>query len=116
RAPVIRAAATQSREVSFLANIMQFFSCVCLQSYKRSYKISCIEWRQMANGQGHPRQAVEPSAFVISLSKGNGRPLFIQLHEQIIARISAGELTAGARLPPVRRGVAARWRAPQDAR
>ena len=57
----------------------------------------------MANGQRHPRQAVEPSAFGISLSKGNGRPLFIQLHEQIIARISAGELTAGARLPPVRR-------------
>jgi 2-aminoadipate transaminase len=57
----------------------------------------------MANGQRHPRQATEPSAFGISLSKGNGRPLFMQLHEQIIARISAGELTAGARLPPVRR-------------
>ncbi|HEY8275177.1 MAG TPA: PLP-dependent aminotransferase family protein [Pseudolabrys sp.] len=57
----------------------------------------------MANGQRHPRQATEPSAFGISLSKGNGRPLFVQLHEQIIDRISAGELTAGARLPPVRR-------------
>ena len=57
----------------------------------------------MANGQKHPQQATEPSAFGISLSKGNGRPLFMQLHEQIIARISAGELTAGARLPPVRR-------------
>ena len=57
----------------------------------------------MANGQKHPRQATEPSAFGLSLAKGNGRPLFMQLHEQIIARISAGELTAGARLPPVRR-------------
>ena len=57
----------------------------------------------MANGQGRPRQASEPSGFGISLSKGNGRPIFMQLHEQIIARISAGELTAGARLPPVRR-------------
>jgi 2-aminoadipate transaminase len=57
----------------------------------------------MANGQRHPRQATEPSAFGISLSKGNGRPLFMQLHEQIVDRISAGELTAGARLPPVRR-------------
>ena len=57
----------------------------------------------MGNGQRHPRQATEPSAFGISLSKGNGRPLFVQLHEQIIDRISAGELTAGARLPPVRR-------------
>ena len=57
----------------------------------------------MANGLRHPRRAIEPSAFDISLSKGNGRPLFMQLHEQIIARISAGELTAGARLPPVRR-------------
>jgi 2-aminoadipate transaminase len=57
----------------------------------------------MANGERHPRQATEPSAFGISLSKGNGRPLFVQLHEQIIDRISAGELTAGARLPPVRR-------------
>ena len=57
----------------------------------------------MANGQKHPRQAIEPSAFGISLSKGNGRPLFMQLHEQIIARISARELMAGARLPPVRR-------------
>ncbi|MFZ0066919.1 MAG: aminotransferase class I/II-fold pyridoxal phosphate-dependent enzyme, partial [Pseudolabrys sp.] len=57
----------------------------------------------MANGQKHPRQAIEPSAFGISLSKGNGRPLFLQLHEQIIDRIAAGELTAGARLPPVRR-------------
>ena len=57
----------------------------------------------MANSQRHPRQATEPGAFGISLSKGNGRPLFVQLHEQIIDRISAGELTAGARLPPVRR-------------
>ena len=57
----------------------------------------------MANDQKHPRQATEPSAFGLSLAKGNGRPLFMQLHEQIIARISAGELTAGARLPPVRR-------------
>ena len=57
----------------------------------------------MAKVQRHPRQATEPSAFGISLSKGNGRPLFMQLHEQIVDRISAGELTAGARLPPVRR-------------
>jgi len=57
----------------------------------------------MANGQRHPRRAIEPSAFDISLSKGNGRPLFMQLHEQIVDRIAAGELTAGARLPPVRR-------------
>jgi 2-aminoadipate transaminase len=57
----------------------------------------------MANGQKHLRRAIEPSAFGISLSKGNGRPLFMQLHEQIIDRIAAGELTAGARLPPVRR-------------
>ena len=57
----------------------------------------------MANGQRHLRRAIEPSAFGISLSKGNGRPLFLQLHEQIIDRIAAGELTAGARLPPVRR-------------
>src|SRR5215475_2268358 len=57
----------------------------------------------MANGQRHPRRAIEPSAFDISLSKGNGRPLFLQLHEQIVDRIAAGELTAGARLPPVRR-------------
>jgi DNA-binding transcriptional MocR family regulator len=57
----------------------------------------------MANGQRHLRRANEPSAFNISLSKGNGRPLFLQLHEQIIDRIAAGELTAGARLPPVRR-------------
>ncbi|HZP70656.1 MAG TPA: PLP-dependent aminotransferase family protein [Pseudolabrys sp.] len=57
----------------------------------------------MANGQKHLRQAIEPSAFRISLSKGNGRPLFMQLHEQIVDRIAAGELTAGARLPPVRR-------------
>ena len=54
-------------------------------------------------GQKHPRRAIEPSAFKISLAKGNGRPLFVQLHEQIIDRIAAGELTAGARLPPVRR-------------
>jgi len=57
----------------------------------------------MANGQKHPRRAIEPSAFGFSLSKGNGRPLFLQLHEQIVDRIAAGELTAGARLPPVRR-------------
>src|SRR5581483_11562078 len=57
----------------------------------------------MANGQKHLRQAIEPSAFRISLSKGNGRPLFMQLHEQIVDRIAAGELTAGMRLPPVRR-------------
>jgi 2-aminoadipate transaminase len=57
----------------------------------------------MANGEKHPRRAIEPSTFGISLSKGNGRPLFLQLHEQIIDRIAAGELTAGARLPPVRR-------------
>ena len=57
----------------------------------------------MANGQRHLRRAVEPSAFGISLSKGNGQPLFMQLHEQIIDRIAAGELIAGARLPPVRR-------------
>lgn len=57
----------------------------------------------MANGERHPRRAIEPSTFGISLSKGNGRPLFLQLHEQIIDRIAAGELTAGARLPPVRR-------------
>jgi 2-aminoadipate transaminase len=57
----------------------------------------------MPTGQRHPRQAIEPSAFGISLSKRNGRPIFMQLHEQIIARISAGELKAGARLPPVRR-------------
>jgi GntR family transcriptional regulator len=55
----------------------------------------------MTNGERHPRQATELNAF--SLSKGNGRPLFVQLHEQIIDRISAGELTAGARRPPVRR-------------
>jgi Bacterial regulatory proteins, gntR family len=57
----------------------------------------------MANGQRHPRRAIEASAFGISLLKGNGRPLFLQLHEQIIDRIAAGELTADARLPPVRR-------------
>jgi 2-aminoadipate transaminase len=57
----------------------------------------------MANGQRHPRRVIQPSAFGISLSKGNGRPLFLQLHEPIIDRIAAGELTAGARLPPVRR-------------
>jgi 2-aminoadipate transaminase len=57
----------------------------------------------MANGQRHPRRVIEPSAFGISLSKGNGQPLFLQLHEQIIDRIAAGELTAGSRLPPVRR-------------
>jgi len=56
-----------------------------------------------SNGERHPRQATEPNAFGISLSKGKDRPLFVQLHEQIIDRISAGELTAGARLPPVRR-------------
>src|SRR4029078_8963327 len=87
----------------FSSVVTPFFSCVCMQSYKRSYKISCIEWRRMANGQRHPRQATEPSAFGISLSKGNGRPLFMQLHEQIVDRISAGEWPAGARLPPVRR-------------
>ena len=57
----------------------------------------------MANGQRHARRTIEASAFGISLTKGNGRPLFLQLHEQIIDRIAAGELTAGARLPPVRR-------------
>src|SRR5689334_24781095 len=49
------------------------------------------------------RRTSEPSAFTIALSKGNGRPLFLQLHEQIIDRIAAGELTPGMRLPPVRR-------------
>ena len=29
--------------VTIPQGLMQFFSCVCLQSYKRSYKISCIE-------------------------------------------------------------------------
>src|SRR4029078_1226230 len=57
----------------------------------------------MANSQRHARRMIEASAFGISLTKGNGRPLFLQLHEQIIDRIAAGELTAGARLPPVRR-------------
>jgi len=57
----------------------------------------------MGNGQRHPRRAVEPSAFRIALSKGNGQPLFMQLHEQIVDRIAAGELTVGTRLPPVRR-------------
>jgi DNA-binding transcriptional MocR family regulator len=56
----------------------------------------------MPNGQRYPRQATEPAAFAISLSKGNGRPIFMQLHEQIVERIAAGELTAGARLPAVR--------------
>jgi 2-aminoadipate transaminase len=46
---------------------------------------------------------MEPGAFRIELAKGNGRPLFMQLHEQIVDRIAAGELTAGTRLPPVRR-------------
>jgi 2-aminoadipate transaminase len=57
----------------------------------------------MANGQRHPRRASEASAFAIALSKGNGRPLFMQVHEQIVDRIAAGELTPGMRLPPVRR-------------
>jgi 2-aminoadipate transaminase len=57
----------------------------------------------MANGQKHPRRASGAGAIGISLSKGTGRPLFLQLHEQIIDRIAAGELIAGARLPPVRR-------------
>ena len=57
----------------------------------------------MTNGQKHPRRASEAGAIGISLSKGTGRPLFLQLHEQIIDRIAAGELTAGTRLPPVRR-------------
>jgi len=49
------------------------------------------------------RRAIEPSAVAIELSKGTGRPLFMQLHEQIVDRIAAGELTPGMRLPPVRR-------------
>jgi 2-aminoadipate transaminase len=57
----------------------------------------------MASGTRHARRAIEPSAFGIVLSKGNGRPLFMQLHEQIVDRIAAGELAVGSRLPPVRR-------------
>jgi DNA-binding transcriptional regulator YhcF (GntR family) len=58
----------------------------------------------MASGQRHPRRrAIEPNAFAIKLSKGDGRPLFMQVHEQIVDRIAAGELTPGMRLPPVRR-------------
>ena len=58
----------------------------------------------MANGLRHPRRrAVAPSEFAIALTKGNGRPLFMQVHEQIVDRIAAGELTPGMRLPPVRR-------------
>ena len=57
----------------------------------------------MANGQRYMRRAIEPSAVAIELSKGTGRPLFMQLHEQIVDRIAAGELTPGMRLPPVRR-------------
>lgn len=58
----------------------------------------------MANGLRHPRRrAIAPSEFAIALSKGNGRPLFMQVHEQIVDRIAAGELTPGMRLPPVRR-------------
>ncbi len=53
--------------------------------------------------KGRPRRPLAPSALPIVLSKGNGRPLFVQLHEQIVERIATGELAAGTRLPPVRR-------------
>ncbi len=57
----------------------------------------------MANGARHPRrQAIEPSAFAIALSKSDGRALFMEVHEQIVDRIAAGELTPGMRLPLVR--------------
>jgi len=58
----------------------------------------------MTNGLKHPRRrAIEASTFAIALAKGSGRPLFMQVHEQIVDRIAAGELTPGMRLPPVRR-------------
>ena len=49
------------------------------------------------------RQPAPVSSLGIELSRGNGHPLFVQLHEQIVDQIAAGELAPGARLPPVRK-------------
>jgi 2-aminoadipate transaminase len=49
------------------------------------------------------RQTAAPGALGIELSRGNGHPLFMQLHEQIVDQIAAGELAPGTRLPPVRK-------------
>ncbi|HET9716163.1 MAG TPA: PLP-dependent aminotransferase family protein [Pseudolabrys sp.] len=57
----------------------------------------------MADGERHLRRVVEPRAFPIALSRNDGRPLFAQVHEQIVDLIAAGELMPGTRLPPVRR-------------
>lgn len=75
-----------------------------VSSNTKNHTSDFVSGVEMANGLRQSRRRTsEPSAFAIALSKGNGRPLFLQLHEQIIDRIVAGELTPGMRLPPVRR-------------
>lgn len=56
----------------------------------------------MASRRRPKRPTLTPGSFCIELSRGNGRPLFVQLHEQIVDQIAAGDLVPGTRLPPVR--------------
>lgn len=48
------------------------------------------------------RRAAVAAGLDIQLLKGNGRPLFMQVHEQVVDHIAAGNLAPGMRLPPVR--------------
>ena len=59
--------------------------------------------RQMTDAGKQPRRRAAVAAGLdIQLLRGNGRPLFMQVQEQIVDRIAAGDLAAGMRLPPVR--------------
>lgn len=49
------------------------------------------------------RRAVGDDGTVISLDAGSPTPPFEQVRAQLAARIASGDLTAGTRLPPVRR-------------
>jgi DNA-binding transcriptional MocR family regulator len=48
------------------------------------------------------RRAAAADGLAIQLVRGNGRPLFAQVHEQVVDRIASGDLSPGMRLPPVR--------------
>lgn len=57
----------------------------------------------MAGASKRPKRRAEVvGGLDIQLTKGKGRPLFAQLHEQVIDRIASGDLSPGMRLPPVR--------------